>query len=53
MIKKAWSDFYAGMIELIMVNRVQQIPDKARYKYTNENDVSVYSDGDMFWGVIL
>lgn len=53
MEKRVWSDFYTGVIAVIMVSSVQQIPDKARYKYTDENDVSIYSDGDKFWGVIL
>ncbi|RJQ33192.1 MAG: hypothetical protein C4562_01095 [Actinobacteria bacterium] len=43
MVKRVWSDFYGGMIDLVMVDSIKEIPDDARYKYTEEDtDVSVY-----------
>ena len=53
MIKRVWSDFYGGMIDLEMVDNIKQVPSNARYKYTDEDNVSVYSDGESFWGTVL
>jgi len=43
MIKRVWSEFYGGYINIVMVGSVKEIPDGARYKYTEEDtDISVY-----------
>ncbi len=36
MLKTVWSDFYGGMIDLINGSHVRELPEKARYKYTDE-----------------
>ncbi|MBU7006324.1 hypothetical protein [Phosphitispora fastidiosa] len=58
MIKHTWSEFYGGPINLIMVDNVKQIPDGARYKYTEEDtDISIYvyheEHEEFFYGVKL
>jgi hypothetical protein len=49
-----WSDFYNGMIEVKMVGNLKEIPQKAKYKYTDtETNIDIYCDdtNDNFYGL--
>jgi hypothetical protein len=53
MTKEIWSDYYCGLIEVTMVATIKQLPKRARYKYTDDDNLSIYECNDCFYGVVL